>query len=468
MSDLLLTRFCSGAISREAAWAIAYHRGMCASRLSTSEGKYGMAAVGLSSQETEGYINKVTSELGSRGLVVGCVNSPRSVTVSGVQPQIDRLCNLLEQAHVFAKKLRVGVAYHSFQMHEVSNEYLLRLKEIPSLRDSKQSECCAIISSVTGTWISADEVRQPEYWVRNLVSPVLFSDAVEKICQPSLNQFKQLDGAHRRHIEITDLLEVGPHSTLQGPIRGILDGVRSRRTITYTSMLVRNHSATKTVLEAMGRLHCLGHSPSLAAVNVEKQADRVVLSNLPEYLFDHSRAYWYESRISKGHRFRPGTVNDLLGVIDPDFNPLQAKWRNIIRATNIPWIEDHKVRSMIIGQMNHVLTKITPTRSTARYCTQPLACSPWPLKPQTSLPTHTRSSGHSLSKTRLSIQHYRYHRHLPLALKSIFICNRGRLLKNKTQDGMISVYTHMRTIPGKRNATDLSRLNMSPKWVPQG
>src|SRR6185295_7316362 len=37
------------------------------------------------------------------------------------------------------------------------------------------------ISNVTGTWISAAEATDPEYWVRHLVSPVRFADGVAEL-----------------------------------------------------------------------------------------------------------------------------------------------------------------------------------------------------------------------------------------------------------------------------------------------
>ena len=34
---------------------------------------------------------------------------------------------------------------------------------------------------------------------------------------------------------------------------------------------------------------------------------------------------------------------DLLGRPVADWNPSEAKWRNFIRVTEMPWVEDHVV-----------------------------------------------------------------------------------------------------------------------------
>jgi acyl transferase domain-containing protein len=304
-----------------------------------------MMAAALSFPQAENYLSTVTKDLGSRQLVVACVNSPNNVTISGHNTHLHHLQKQLESAGVFARRLRVNVAYHSFQMREILDDYLSSLGSLAMPPDNYCNHISAMISTVTGAHIKTEEVCKPEYWVRNLISPVQFSDALASICQPSLRGYKKLDGSHRNEVSVTGLIEIGPHSALSGPIREILASVKQgSTTITYTSLLVRKVSAVQTVLQAMGQLHCLGYSPALAQVNVVQPDDMKTLSTLPEYPFNKSKSYWYESRISKGYRFRKSAVNDLLGTPDPDFNALEAKWRNIIRTSNLPWLEDHKVR----------------------------------------------------------------------------------------------------------------------------
>jgi acyl transferase domain-containing protein len=323
-----------------------------------------MMAVGLSSSGADKYLKRVAAELGDSRLVVACVNSPKNVTVSGEAAHIKHLQAVLEAGQIFARELKVNVAYHSFQMREMADEYLHKLGSLDKPHGLSLKNVPLVVSSVTGNEISRDELSDPKYWVRNLVSPVLFSQALATICSntssatsPSKTTTLKLDGSHRRQISISDMVEVGPHSALQGPIREILLSISQDRVINYLSMLVRNTSAVHSTLELAGRLYCLGYPIDVECVNggvVWTGKSRVSarprksLTSLPDYPFNHSKSYWTESRLSKNYRFRKHARHDLLGVQATDWNPLEAKWRNIIKISELPWAEDHKINGTVL------------------------------------------------------------------------------------------------------------------------
>ena len=72
------------------------------------------------------------------------------------------------------------------------------------------------------------------------------------------------------------------------------------------------------------------------------------MTDLPEYPFDHSVSHWLESRISSRFRTHHQGKIDLLGKPVADWNPLEAKWRNNIRVSEMPWIEDHTINGALI------------------------------------------------------------------------------------------------------------------------
>lgn len=377
-SGEIAAAYAANAFSRQVAWKIAYYRGVLAAKLAkTSSTKGAMLAAGLSAKEAQVYLKQVADKLSAPGeksrLGVACVNSPKSVTISGDEIHIDHLQTLLEATGVFARKLKVDVAYHSFQMQEVADEYLAALGTlgVGSLSTKVATKSAVTMaSSVTGTWITRAELASPTYWVRNLVSPVLFSDALAVVCSKSESKTigpKKLDGSHLQAISISEIVEVGPHSALQGPVKDILSSIGQDKTINYMSVLARNKSAVDTVLEVTGRLYCLGYPVNLARVNLEPEpvvkigskkrsafgrtssgTGLKALSTLPEYPFNHTKSYWAESRISKDYRFRRFIRHDLVGVQASDWNPLEARWRNTIRLSDLPWVEDHKINNTIL------------------------------------------------------------------------------------------------------------------------
>ncbi|KAF4179877.1 hypothetical protein CNMCM7927_001594 [Aspergillus lentulus] len=346
-SGEIAAAYCARGLTKQSALKVSYYRGFLAAKLEElSSMKGSMLAVGLSKDDTQEYIDRIQS----RRLVVACINSPRSVTVSGDAEQIDALHNLLQQDEVFSRKLVVDVAYHSFQMREIANEYQSAMGTLEKPSCEKKN-APVMLSSVTRDWVSSLELTDPAYWVRNMVSPVLFSDAVSRICSSPGKQTRKIDGSHRYQMTINHLLEIGPHAALQGPCRDILKSINKQADILYLSLLIRNKSAVKTALDCAGHLHCYGYPINLALVNTTAYggtSQRRVLSNLPEYPFNHSTSYWRESRKSKGYRCRRFGRLDLVGIPDPDGNPMEATWRNIIRVSEMPWVQDHKINNTIL------------------------------------------------------------------------------------------------------------------------
>jgi acyl transferase domain-containing protein len=309
-----------------------------------------MIAVGLSSDDVAPYLEDIKAEHEDARINVACVNSPKSVTVSGDEVLIDILKNRLDEAEVFSRKLKVGVAYHSAQMEEIATEYQTALGSLEKPYRQEQTRP-QMVSSVTGTWADPVELIQPEYWVRNMVSPVLFLDALSTLCSSSGDPPKKLDRSHIRDYPIHHLLEVGPHSVMQGACKDTLKAMNKDKSTSYFSMLVRNVHAVETALTAAGNLHSSGYPVDLSRVNKNITSGKKpkTLSNLPEYPFDHSKSYWHESRLSKGHRLRKFGRNDLLGAPDPNWNPMDARWRHFIRSTEMPWVLDHKVGALYLA-----------------------------------------------------------------------------------------------------------------------
>ncbi|KAF7595543.1 hypothetical protein BBP40_005578 [Aspergillus hancockii] len=350
-SGEIAAAYALGALSIAEAMQIAYFRGVCAAKLAQSKGPTGqMLATGLSEMEADVYVEKVAMIHGHRGLEVACINSHKSVTVSGDANQIDTLKSILDIEKVFARKLRTPVAYHSYHMRDVASAYQECLQD---LHVDADRVCDSImISSVTGEKVDYETLRSPEYWVDNLVSPVQFSRSFLQICSESGNKVrKKLDLSHRAQLGVNILLEIGPHATLQGPIRDLLEALAWGQDVNYYPALRRGQNAANNFLSALGYLHCSGCSVDLGRAN--KLADAVqkhprLLIDLPEYPFNHSVSYWRESRISKQSRLGSQGRLDLLGKPVVDWNPLEARWRHHIRCSEMPWVEDHVINGSLI------------------------------------------------------------------------------------------------------------------------
>lgn len=309
-----------------------------------------MLAASLSETDARGYIDEITTVHGKCGLQVACINSQKSVTISGDENQVDTLKKLLDSHSIFARKLKVPVAYHSSHMDGIASVYKEHMNDLRPMKNKTNG--CVMVSSVTGKKIVSGELRMPQYWVDNLTSPVQFAQSLLQICTESGRKIrKKLDGSHRLQLGVNVLLEIGPQGTLQRPIRDLLETLSWGQEVSYYPAIRRGQNAAHNILDALGHLHCLGLPVNLERVNrLENPGSKLarVLTNLPEYPFNHSTSYWRESRASRRLRLADQGKLDLLGKPVIDWNPLEARWRHHIRVSEMPWVEDHVINGTLI------------------------------------------------------------------------------------------------------------------------
>ncbi|KAH8883185.1 beta-ketoacyl synthase domain-containing protein [Thozetella sp. PMI_491] len=342
--------YAAGAISREAAWKVSYYRGKLSAKLSRAESKptSGMAAVGLNLEETRAAIDRINALEGDGSLEIACYNSWNSYTISGDIKKIETLAETLTEEKKFARKLNVQLAYHSQYMKAIADEYLAAMGELEHGAAVGGADAGpAFFSSTVGGLVSLDRLRDPAYWVENLVSPVRFCDSVTALVKGSQKATDRFLASAPTNV--TDILELGPHSALKGPLTNITK-VAGKSDIQYHSAIIRKRSAIETILETAGSLYSSGFNVDLGAVN---QASGVspkplLLTDLPGYAFNHSKEYWIEGKPSRDFRLRPAPRHELLGAPVNDWNRDNAVWRNYIRLSENPWIEDHKVAGEIL------------------------------------------------------------------------------------------------------------------------
>jgi acyl transferase domain-containing protein len=152
------------------------------------------------------------------------------------------LATLLAHQDIFNRRLKVDVAYHSPSLKTASIEYE---QSVGSLEPGHGASASAyMVSSVTGEVTDAESLCNIEYWVENMLRPVRFFSAISKLCCPP--------GMARSNNNL--LIELGPHSTLQGPIRDTLATLPGTSGIAYDSPVKRSTPADKTFLNTLGNL----------------------------------------------------------------------------------------------------------------------------------------------------------------------------------------------------------------------
>jgi zearalenone synthase (highly reducing iterative type I polyketide synthase) len=338
-SGEIAAAYCAGILRREDAWRVAYFRGVVAARLREgAEAVDGaMMAVGASEVDAAEMIRRS----GLEGEVhVACVNSPRSITVSGGVDGVDRLCDALQAENVFARKLQVDTAYHSPHMELVAQEYFEAIADVsvnPRVGDS------IMYSSVSGGAAEPSELG-PAYWVRNLISPVLFASAVQHLAHNDFPADADCGGEDCAAVDV--LVEVGPHSALQGPTTQSLQAI-GLPDIPYHSILTRHRSGDETALELAGNLFVRGYPVDFREIN-QSAPNCKTLVDLPVYPWNHTQANWAESRLSSEYRLRETLRASFLGAPTPTLVAGESVWRGHIRLSREPWIADHEIQGTVL------------------------------------------------------------------------------------------------------------------------
>lgn len=347
-SGEMAAAYCSGALSFEATIKLAFYKGAVIGKLREQESELcGMIAVGLSQVALLEYMDRLyPGNPRHGGLCIACINSPQNVTVSGPRDKLVHLETVLKQNGVLAKILNVDVAHHSEYMTQAAARYeeIVRT-EIELGPGLMMRNRPLVLSSVTGQEILNTHFQDATHWARSLVEQVKFSAAVSLLYSSHIPWPSEPNSNAQKPIDC--FLEIGPHSALQSSVREIAQDARPGMQLFYHSMLQRGRSAFDTVFQAMGSLHCLGATLDISCLNDYISPNQIQhLVDLPPYPFNRTKKYWDESKLSRNVRFRRFARHDLLGVPVPDWNPIEAKWRNSIVPSLSPWVAGHRVDGM--------------------------------------------------------------------------------------------------------------------------
>ncbi|KAK3170552.1 Type I Iterative PKS [Lepraria neglecta] len=180
-SGEIAAAYSAGILDFESCMALAYWRGVVSTTLS-EDFKYvrgGMIAVGASQEMTQALID----DCARAKVVIACINSPFSMTVSGDEAAISEIQHLADKRQVWNRRLKIDVTYHSHHMVHVADKYRSLLGDVhPNSKAWHNSE---FFSSLRGGLIDPSSL-DTSYWVENLTSRVRFAEALQSLCEPGM------------------------------------------------------------------------------------------------------------------------------------------------------------------------------------------------------------------------------------------------------------------------------------------
>ncbi|XP_077526192.1 fatty acid synthase-like isoform X3 [Haemaphysalis longicornis] len=225
--------YLDGALTAEQAVLCAYWRGRCTELGNMPKGA--MAVVGLTWQEAE-------SRCGSE-IFLACHNAADSVTVSGLAEPMERFLDELKAERVFVSAVNcLDVAFHCPHVHNIGpalREALEKVIPEPKLRSSHW-----VSTSVTERcWTEPIGQRcSADYLINNFLSPVFFYEGLQRVPRDAI------------------VIEIAPHSLLQGILRGGLGDATCLR------LMKRDTDNSTLFLSTLGELHTLGVQLDLSSL----------------------------------------------------------------------------------------------------------------------------------------------------------------------------------------------------------
>ena len=217
----------------------------------------------LSVRAAEGKVRSLIGE----ALDLAAVNGPQLCVVSGPDAAIDAFAATLDAEKIAHRKLVTSHAFHSRMVDAALEPFseFVRSIRISELR-------IPVVSTLTGQWLTAAAIANPEYWTRQLRQTVRFADAVT-----------ELAGTPERIF-----LEVGPSETLVQLIRQSIGQSGSHVVLASLASSREGVAADSAIQSALGRLWTSGANPDWAKFHQGSSRRRVLL---PTYPFERKK-YW--------------------------------------------------------------------------------------------------------------------------------------------------------------------------------
>ncbi|KAG8359240.1 Compactin diketide synthase mokB [Fusarium venenatum] len=320
--------YACGALTAKEAITVAYYRGIACENAPSGS----MLAV-----RSDPNAKELQDALKRNDVQIACFNGPQNLTLAGPTEGIKNLAAELNSHGIVSRAVAVTRAYHTRSMKAVVDDYVARLRSVLHPKAGR----VPMYSSVTGRQLEGTEVGA-DYWGANLVSPVLYTDAVTLAMTQSDCKFGLC-------------VEIGPHSLLSRPTSEIVKSLPDAPQLPYVSTMLRNADTNQQLMSLAGDLVLNGkrldldqvNKPSLFKGGKPTRLPNQIQDNLPAYAWDYSSTPWTEPRNSSDWRFRKAPRHEILGTRCRGANPSAPTWRNKVSMEDAPWLVDHQVNGIV-------------------------------------------------------------------------------------------------------------------------
>ncbi|MFI1180819.1 SDR family NAD(P)-dependent oxidoreductase [Streptomyces sp. NPDC020799] len=251
---------------------------------------------------------------------IAAVNGPSSVVVSGAEVSVAELEAAWRGEDRRVRRLRVSHAFHSPLMEPMLADFRKTAEQL-----TYGAPRIPLVSNLTGALATAEDICDPDYWVRHVRATVRFADGIACLADQGATAF----------------LELGPDGVLSGM------GQDSAPHLLFTPALRKDRDEAASLLEALAQVYVQGHAVDWAAMLAPARPRQI---ELPTYAFQRER-YWLESAPGAADIGSVGlgaADHPLLGaaVTLPDSDGCLFTGRLSVRTQ--PWLADHAVLGAVV------------------------------------------------------------------------------------------------------------------------
>ena len=281
----------------------------------------GGAMVAIEATEDEA-VEAIAAYANADQVSIAAVNGPRAVVLSGAADRVDELAAYFTRHDRRTVRLDVSHAFHSPLIEPILED----LREVAAKLTFRPARHL-LISTVTGEPITAQQLAEPDYWVRQARSPVRFADAMTRL----------------RDLGTRAFLEIGPSPTLIGHAKQCLGAAPTDPAFVAVAS---TDAAGDSLLAALAKLHVVGVGIDWHAVYADTEARLV---DLPTYPFQRKR-YWLDapSRPTLAAATHDAHDHPLLGAALPDPDSGRTVYAGSIATQNLPWLLDHVIDGKVL------------------------------------------------------------------------------------------------------------------------
>ncbi|WTU23523.1 type I polyketide synthase (plasmid) [Streptomyces sp. NBC_00073] len=259
---------------------------------------------------------------------IGAVNGPQSVVVSGAEDAVGAIREHFAALGRKTSRLRVSHAFHSPLMDPMLAEFSAVAAGL-----SPAGPLIPLVSNVTGRIMSAEEIADPQYWVRHVRQAVRFGDGVRALADAGATAF----------------VEVGPDAVLAGLGPACLTDTTAigDTTPVFLALSRRERDEEHTLVAAVAQAHTHGVDVDWPAFFAGSGAQRI---ELPTYAFRRDRFWALDERRGgdAGSLGLDAVDHPLLSAVVPAPGTGGATFTGRPARSAQPWLEDHDLLGTVV------------------------------------------------------------------------------------------------------------------------